>query len=401
MFRRELRLCRGALLALVVLAAAPELLAQSPVRVNKITITNVGPTVISESLIRANVRVKEGDTYTRSSVDDDVRSLYATGFFHNIRVHEERTVDGINLLYVLQSRPKITDIVFVGNQKYSRKRLSKKLTVKIGDSLEERKLFADAQEIKKMYQKAGYPRTEVTYTVSPDLVAGRAAVTFEIKESPKVRIDDVVFEGASEFTQRKLRKVIKTRRHWMFSWLTGSGVIKDDVLEDDREKLAEFYRGQGFIDFELKEVKTVPTKDGRVEIHFLVSEGRRYQLGNVTVKGNGLFTEEEIEQALKMKVGDTFTPQGLQQNVEAVQDLYGAKGYIDTRVIARKSPNVQTGTMDIGLELDEGNKSYIEKIEIRGNVRTKDRVIRRELAVSPGEVFDMTRVKLSKRRLEG
>ena len=385
----------------MVLAVAPKLLAQAPIRVNRIAVTNVGPASVSEPVIRANIRVKEGDAYTRASIDDDVRSLYATGYFLNIRVTEERTVDGVNLLYVLQARPKITDIVFLGNKKYSKAKLSKKLTTKIGDPLDERKLFADAQEIKKLYQKAGYPKTEVEYLPSSDIITGRATVTFEIKESPKVRIDDVVFEGAQAFKQGKLRKVVKTRRHWMFSWITGSGVIKDDVLEDDRDKLAEFYRSQGYIDFELKDVKTIQQGPRHVEVHFVIHEGRKYQVGAVTFKGNGLFTEEEIRKVLIMNVNDTFTPRGLQQDIEAIQDLYGAKGYIDTRILARKNPNIQTGTIDLAFELDEGNKSYIEKIEIQGNIRTKDRVIRRELAVSPGEVFDLTRVKLSKRRLEG
>jgi len=395
-----LRLARGCLLALVVLAAAPELLAQAPLRVSQILITNVGPTVVSDSIIRANIRVKEGDPYSRASVDDDVRSLYATGYFRNIRVEEEPTLDGVRLLYTLQGRPKVGDIVFTGNKKYGKGKLTKKLTTKIGDPLEDRKLFADAQEIKKMYQKAGYPKTEVEVVPHINTLTGRATVTFEIKESQKVRIADVVFEGAQAFKQSKLRKVVKTRRHWMFSWITGSGVVKDDVLDEDKDKIAEFYRSQGYIDFELKDVTATPKDPRHAVVRFIVHEGKKYQVGAVTFKGNSLFTEDEINAALKMKVGDTFTPGGLRRDIEAVQDLYGAKGYIDTEIRARRNANIETGTIDLGFELEERNKSYIEKIEIRGNVRTKDRVIRRELAVSPGEVFDLTRVKLSKRRLE-
>jgi outer membrane protein insertion porin family len=193
--------------------------AQAPAQipVAKITITNIGPQVASESLVRANIRVREGEPYVRAAVDDDVRNLMKTGYFLNVRITDEVTANGVNLTYILLGKPKITDITITGNKKYSDRRLQKKLTAKVGDPLDERKLFTDAEEIKKMYQKAGYPQTEVKYIPTTDNRTGRASVTFEVTETPKVRIIDVYFEGASAFPQKKLRKVIKTRRHWMFS----------------------------------------------------------------------------------------------------------------------------------------------------------------------------------------
>ena len=128
------------------------------------------------------------------------------------------------------------------------------MTSKIGEPLDERKLFADSRAIKERYQKAGLSKTEVKYVPNIDPAAGRASVTFEIAESPKTRIKEVEFDGAYTFSQSKLRKTIKTRRRWMFSWLTGSGTLKDDQIEDDKEKLADFYREHGFIDFELKQL---------------------------------------------------------------------------------------------------------------------------------------------------
>ena len=142
-------------------------------------------------------------------------------------------------------------------------------------------------------------------------------------------------------------------------------------------------------------------------IDFVISEGTRYRVGAVDFKGVTIFPTNEILRRLKMPVGAIFTPKGLQKDVDIIQDLYGAKGYIGegaadrVGVIAHRNANTQTGTMDITYEIEEGQKSIIEKIEIKGNTKTKDRVIRRELAVSPGEVFDTTRVKLSKDRLDG
>ena len=402
-FRPAIFLLRGLLLGFALFFPASSLQAQAPapVAVLKIVITNVGPQSVSTALVRANIRVKEGDSYSRSSIDDDVRNLYATGYFLNIRVAEERSVDGVTLIYVLQGKPKLTDIVLVGNKKLSTSKLKKKLTSKIGEPLDERKLFADVQEIKKLYQKKGYPQTTVEYKLNVEERFGRGTATIEISETPKVQIDDVVFDGASAFTQKKLRKALKTRRHWWLSWITQSGTLKDEQLEDDKEKLVEFYADAGYIDFELKEGKFEYLTDRKLVLHFVISEGRRYKVGALQLKGLTLFPTNEVGKKLKMNVESIFTPKGLTKDIEAIQDLFGSKGYIDARVIARKTPNTQTGTMDLVYELEEGEKSFIEKIEIKGNIKTKDRVLRRELAVSPGEVFDSVRVKLSKQRLEG
>jgi outer membrane protein insertion porin family len=369
--------------------------------VKQVIVTNVGPAAASASLVKANIKVKEGDPYNPSSIDNDVRNLYTTGYFMNVRVVEDRAGEGITLIYVLQGKPRVTDIIFVGNRKFSNAKLRKKLTTKLGEPLDERKLFTDQEELRKLYQKSGYQQTQVRYVPNIDERVGRGTVTFEIQETPKIKITDVVFDGAQAFKQSKLRRTVKTRRHWMFSWLTGSGKLKDDVLEDDKERLTEFYFNEGYVDFELKDVQRVAQSSNKTVVHFVVSEGSRYQVGAVNFKGQAIFTSNQLDKALSMNAGSTFTPRGLQKDIDSVKDTYGTKGYIDTRVIARKNPNTQTGTMDLTYELEEGEKSYIEKIDIKGNTKTKDKVIRRELAVSPGEVFDMVRVKLSRTRLEG
>ena len=385
---------------LVLLLGAFPLCAQSPSQVKKIELKQVGAESVSEPLIRANIRVKQGDAYSRPAVDDDVRNLYGTGYFYNIRIVEDPTPDGVTLTYVLVAKPRVTDIKFTGNTKWDNGDLKKVVKAKVGEPLDERKLFGDAQEIKKKYENSGFPRTEVKYTLNIDENAGRGTVTFEVTETPKVRITDVVFDGTTAFPQKKLRKELKTRRWWMFSWITQSGKLKDDEFEDDKEHLAEFYRDKGYIDFELKEVKQEFTTPTRMILHFIVSEGRQYKVGTVAMKGATIFSTNDLKKVLRMNEGALFTPKGLASDREAVEDYYGSRGYIDARVFPRKNPNVETGTMDLGYEFTEGEKATIEKIEIKGNVKTKDKVIRRELAVSPGETFDMVRVKRSKARLQ-
>jgi len=407
----------------LALAGLPLAAQPAPPKVARIEIKFVGPQSVSEELIRSNIRVKPGDPFLRTAVDDDVRNLYSTGLFYNIQVAESSSPDGITLTYIVQGKPRLVEIKFEGNKKYRDAKLLKKISSKVEEPLDERKLFTDTQEIQKLYQKAGYQRTEVKYVVSIDEAAGRGTATFEITESPKLKIVEVQFVGAKAVPEKQLRKVVKTRKHWMFSWITGSGYLKDDQLQDDREKLAEFYRNKGYIDFELKDVQTEQLSPRAMVVRFVIEEGRQYHVGSVKFEGNKIFSHADITNGLHqvhamkrgkgklgpnglpMDVGDVFSPKGLAQDAEAVEDFYGSKGYIDVgagrNLNIVKIPNTETGTMDLEFRIQEGQQAYIEKIEIRGNTKTKDRVIRRELAVSPGEVFDMVRVKRSRQRLEG
>jgi outer membrane protein insertion porin family len=397
---------------------------RAPGRIIRIDIKHAGPPAASDELIRSNLRVKVGDLYLRAAVDDDVRSLYATGFFYNIQVLADDTPNGIVLTYRVQGKPRLAEIKFQGNTKYKDSKLLKKISSKPDEPLDEMKLFTDVQTIKSMYQKSGYPHTDVKYVLNIVEAAGQGTVTFQIAEGVKVKILEVDFVGASAFTQKKLRRVVKTRKHWMFSWLTGHGFFKDEVFDEDKERLAEFYREKGYIDFEIRGVQFLNPTPRTMVIRFTIYEGTQYKIGSVKFTGNKLFPTTDIiagmrlqhgrsgskamigPNGLPMDVGSTFTPGGVTRDLEAVEDFYGARGYVDVRANSRnlilvKIPNTESSTMDLEFQIDEGQQFHIGKVEIHGNTKTKDHVIRRELAVSPGELFDMVRVKLSKRRLEG
>jgi outer membrane protein insertion porin family len=376
--------------------------------VHSVEIRHVGPAAASDALILSHIRVKPGDKYIPTAVDDDVHNLYATALFYNIRVAPVRTNAGnVALFYVLQGKPRLTSIKYEGNEKFKDGKLEKKITSKVGEPLDERKLFTDKQTIIEMYQKAGYPGTQVEYVINIDEVNGRGTVTFEVKEGFKVKIIDIQFVGAQAFTQKKLRKAIKTRKKWMFTWLTQRGVYKEEKFEDDRELLTQFYRNNGYIDFEIKEVEFQKPTDRTMLIRIHINEGRQYKVGSVSFEGVTMFPTNTVEKDFQLKPGAIFAPSGLGKDVQKVEDFYGSKGHIDVTTAppgnlrARRVPNIETGTMDIQYVVKEGEVSYVEKIEIRGNAKTKDRVIRRELAISPGEPFDMVRVRVSKQRLEG
>jgi len=387
-------------------AGAQLAMAPAPVDVARVEIKHLGPPATGDEFIRAQLRVKPGSPYNPAATDDDVRNLYATGLFSNIRVTDELSADGVVLTYTLQGRPRLTQVLFKGNEKYSDRKLRKKVSTKPGDPVDERKLFNDTRELLKFYEKKGAPGTTVKYVLGVEEASGKATATFEITEAPKVKIKDVIFDGATEIKQKELRKTVKTRRRWWLSWLTGSGRFKEDQFEEDKLRLEEFYFARGYLDFSINDVRFESPTPETMVIHFDLTEGTPYRVGAVQIDGARLFPTNSLEGRLQLVPGATFTPGGLATDVETIQDFYGSRGYLDVTESARglkvvRSPNIENHTIDLQYEIVEGQKSFIEKIEIRGNTKTRDKVIRRELAVSPGEVFDSVSIKRSRTRLEG
>ena len=404
------------LLAALLLAMPLLARGQAPGLIHKIYIQHTGPPAVSDAFLLANIRSKEGERLLDATIEEDQQSLYATGFFHNVQVYQTNTPAGIDLTYLVQGEPIVTAINIKGNKKFSLRKLQKKLTCKTGQPLDPVKLFKNAQDMQELYQKAGYQDT--TVKVLPpaiDEAAGRATVTIQVQETEKVRITDVVFDGAVAKTQKQLRKVLKTRRHWMWSWLTGSGVLKKEEFEDDMDRLLEYYQNDGYIDFAILDKKFDYTVSNRMVIHIVISEGRQYKVGNLTITGNTLFSTNDFIKGRmiggKLMVltnvpGAIFKPAAFDGDLETIRDMYGSRGLLspaqngNTIVQGARSANAANGTMDVAYDIKEGGTNYIERIIIKGNEKTKDRVIRRELAVYPGEVYNMVNIKISKQRLE-
>jgi len=405
--------------------------APPQLKVTRIDIKHVGPAAVSDELIRANMRSKVGEPYHIITVDDDVRNLYRTGLFYNVQVSRDQVEGGVVLTYIVQPNPRLTDIRIEGNSQISLSKIKKKITSKIGDPLQERKLFNDSLAIEELYKKSGYPATRVKYISSIDEATGRGTATFQITESPKIKIARYEFVDRNAYSAGTLKTEMLGWWRKNFAWLIGYGKFKEEKFEESQDKLREYYRSHGYIDFDIKDIEYVYPSTNRLVIRLHLFEGRQYHVGKVTFEGttmlptNAVSSEYKSGKApkggpdrvawsergilhrdFKMKEGDVFTAQGLTKDTQAVQNFYEGRGYIDvgrnpTQLRVQTKPNLDNATMDLSFKVEEGQKSYIEKIEIRGNTKTKDKVIRRELAVSPGEPFDMVRVRVSKYRLEG
>jgi outer membrane protein insertion porin family len=392
----------GALLTLVAaLVWNPSSSAQeSEPIVREIEVRFVGPETVNRAVVMANIQTAVGKPRSRDVIEQDVRNLIRTGYFSDVRVLEEPVANGVKVIFQVQGKATIKEILFEGNKRYPVDRLRRELSQKAGDILDERKAHADALKMEELYQKAAYPDAKVTYEVSIDRDTNKAILKYKVHEGQRVYIKGIQFSGNKAFPADRLRKLMKTRRHWWLSWLSSTGVLKEDDFKEDLDKLRDFYQSNGYIDMEIRGTRIERVAPNWMVIQIDLFEGTQYKVGAIHLEGNTLFPASDLEKHLKMTTGKTFTPGGLAADQKAIEDYYGARGYLDTTVRATRVPNVQTGRIDLTYVIREGELTYIERIEIRGNTKTKDKVIRRELAVYPGEIYNTVRVDRSVERIK-
>lgn len=372
-------------------------------KVGSITVRFMGTANVNEQVVRANMQVKEGNVLDDTMLDRDIRSLYRTGLFEFIEVKREvLDTHTVNLVVEVTPKYRVLTIKFEGNERVKSRRLQKEIKTKPNLALDERQVKEDAEKIREYYQKTGYNQVTVNYSVDRNRETGFGTVLFKIHEGARVKISDVRFVGNDHIKARKLRKQMETKRWWMFSWLLGTGRLKDDQFEDDLEKLRDFYRDEGYLDVEIPADKVIYDypKPGKLIITIQVTEGRQYKIGDITFSGNKLHPTALLRFMLRQQPGMVFSPSKLDKDIEGLEDFYGKDGYLDTSVRLIRKPNVATGNIDIEYKIDESEQFFVESIKIEGNTKTKSIVILRELVLGPGEVFNTVRMKISKVRLE-
>ncbi len=308
--------------------------------IETVQVRHVGPELVSNQMVLSNIQTRSGDSFSSERINLDVKNLLGTGYFRNVDVSWEVKDSGIDLVYTVQGKPKLTEIRFEGNEEIKEKRLTKQVTSKVGEPIDEKTLFEDAKALREYYQKKGFQNTTVDYVPLINEDRGQGSVTFEIVEAPKVKIDKVLFKGNQAFSQRKLRKVIKTRNRWAFSWLTGSGIFKEDQFEEDKEKLRQHYWESGYVDFTINDLEFSYPEKNKMVIEITIDEGQQYLVGDLRIQGNEIFSTQELLftetsdgpiERLGMYKGDLFTPAGLEENRSALEDLYESQGHLTPR----------------------------------------------------------------------
>ncbi|PIP19678.1 MAG: outer membrane protein assembly factor BamA [Candidatus Omnitrophica bacterium CG08_land_8_20_14_0_20_41_16] len=358
-----------------------------------------GNKAISTNTIISKMKTRIGSPYQENVISDDLKRLYLLNFFSDIKIDSESYKDGLKVIVTVTERPIIDKITFSGINRITLKdeKLKAQLKSKEGQYLDYPSLAEDVRIFEKMYEKIGFSAAKIDYKLDIDEHANKAKIHFNVVEGAKVRIKNITIEGNKAFTSGRILKLLKTKRAWFFN----AGVLKDDVLKEDIERIKAFYLRNGYIDVAVDyEVKPDTRKPYLLYVTIKIKEGTKYLVGNVTIQGNNDITEKEIIMRLKECVtGKTFSDEGMKSDVAGIQGLYFDRGYISAQVKEASSLNAAINRVDINYSIVENQITYVDKIKVRGNIKTKDVIVRREMRIHPGDRFDGEKLRRSKERL--
>jgi len=368
--------------------------------IRSIDVQYSGPATVSRERILAQIRTSVGQPYSDSTVEDDIRNLYKTGTIQNVRIFAQPEADGVKVIVAVQTRPVIRELVIDGAQRVSAKKLRKEIAVKLNSPVNEDDLQKGRQKIIDIYQSKGFTDVTVDFRTEPiDESKGTARVIYTVSEGAKGAVKLIEFEGNQHFSDAVLRKQMKTRGKSFISFIDKSGRLDEVQLQQDLDKVKEYYQNHGYIDADVQELRRERKKGGPLVITVGIKEGTQYHVNRLSFSGYKKTTEQKIRALLKMKEGSVYSPKQLHDDAKAIADAYGSGGYVDLVILPQGTP-AGPGLIDVGYKIEEGNRSFVERINIIGNTRTKDKVIRREVLIKPGDVFNTVRVETTKKRLE-
>src|SRR5438067_13662929 len=371
---------------------------QGPPIISTIEVQYVGPQTIAKERVLAQLRTKPGQPYSESLVEQDIRALYATGAVQNVRIFGEQDGERVKVMVVLQTRSLVNEIEINGAERISAKSLRKRIDLKINGRLTEQNLEEARQKIIEAYQAKGFTNVDVKYKVDTDEARGTSRVVYTITEGTKGAVSAVRFEGNTKFPDKVLRKQMKTKGKTLYSFIDKSGRLDETQLEQDVNAVKEYYQDHGYIDVEVKEVRRERTK-GKMTIVIVLQEGPIYHVGKIRITGTKAAPEPKVRALLKMKEGSIYSPKQIREDSKKIADAYGSGGYVDLQVTPTGVPAGE-GRIDVHYQIQEGGPSFVQRINIIGNTRTKDKVIRREVLIAPGDILNSVRVETTTKRLD-
>src|SRR5437868_973760 len=385
--------------ALIARAQAPQS-APAPPIIRSVDVQYTGAQAVSKERILAQMRTKVGQPYSNQVVEQDVAALYKTGVIQNVRIFAQPEGDGVKVIVAVQIRAILREIEITGAERIKPKRLRKEIKLPLNRAIDEQQLEEARQKIIDVYQGQGFTDVSVQFRIDPiDEKRGTARVVFTVNEGVRGAVKQVQFEGNAHFSEKVLRKQMKTRGRSLIYFVDKTGRLDEVQLEQDMDKLREFYQDHGYIDVEIKTPRRERTEKGPMIITIPIVEGPQYHVRKLTISGYQNTTEDRIRKLLKMKEGSVYSPKQLRDDAKAVADAYGSGGYVDLVVLPEGAP-AGPALIDVHYKIEEGARSFVNRIDIEGNTRTKDKVIRREVLVAPGDVFNTVRVDLTKKRLD-
>jgi len=334
-----------------------------------------------------------------SSIAVDVNRMRESGRYSYVNAHMDVEADGVILVYTVVAKHKLRRIEIVGAKKMRNKKVSKKSELTIGQFADDAAFAQAAAKIKEAYRDFWYPDAKVEWNTRMDGRLSTVDVVFQIEEGRKLGIKKIVFEGNDLVDDKTLRKVMKQKQKWFLSFITGAGKYKPENVDMDVFAIKSLYMNEGFLDVTVSDPELADENPKKSRMVFTIDEGRRYRVGKIAVAGMETFSEQELRHGIRLGTGDVAALGDAEAGSESIRAFYGNRGYIRTSVRPVYDANAETGMVDIRYEVAEGSVGYINKVNIMGNERTQDKVIRRELVIYPGDKYNRSRVKTSENRL--
>ncbi len=383
--------------AAVPQTATPDAPGESQKHPNNVVSVEIrGNQIVSTNTILSKIRTQRGQPLQQDVVNEDIKRLYATGYFQDIKMEVEERPDGYALAIAVVEKAIIREIRIEGFSRFKEDKLRKELAVIEGQILDRKAVKQGVEAIRKLYANKGYRFVDIDSEVDVNEERKEATVYVKITEGDKQKIKEVRFEGVTAFKSKKLQKMMKTKK----AWFIRSGVFKEEEFQKDLEKVRFLYQQEGYLDVKVQSRFEQDPKENKMIVIISVDEGPKYVTGEIKIEGNKLFPESEIWQQLEMLPGLTYSQYYLSRDIEKIREYYNDRGHIDARIIPDVKLNRESGKVDVTYRLEEGDLYFVDKVLVRGNTKTRDMVIRRELRIRPGERFDGEKIRKSKQRLE-
>jgi len=352
--------------------------------IHSITIT--GNTAADERLIRSVSGLMEGTRLTTNAIPDAVRRVYGLGLFADVVISATADPNSADITIALDEFPRLRDFSCAGNKKVKDEELEKLAGLRRGQIVSAYQIVEARRAIKSHYRNEGYYLAEVETQTSPEDSSGAVELVITIQEKNKVSVREVAFEGNTKFDGSELRGKMDNKPKSFLKSIFGGGDFNRGKYDEDKEKIIEFYHKKGFLDFVIHSDTVIVTEDHQaVVIRMVVEEGTRYYFGKTTIEGNELLSDNQLLLLLKYKEGRIFDQEKFDKSMEELYAAYMEEGYLYARVTDQTKTT--DSTVAIMLEVSEGIPAHVNRVNIVGNTKTKDKVVRRELAIFPGQVL--------------
>jgi outer membrane protein insertion porin family len=383
---RPLRTALSFLVAFLFLLIIPAVVQGQPAPVVK-EINIRGNRRVELDAIRQRIETRVGDSFSPEKIRGDVERLFKLGFFDDVMVEAEELEGGLRLIYVVAEKPGIRSILIRGASAIEEKDIRDRVDVAAGAVFEPAALTRNADKIRAFYEEEGY------YTVQ---VAGKSEkvsdrevdVIFEIDEGSKFFVRDITFVGNKGLSAGTIRGVMATKERFFIPFLR-PGVLKRTDLDQDVERIKALYLDRGYLQVKVADAEIRIDKEGkRLEIVIRIEEGLRFRTGTVQVVGSKIFSEEELLVGLRLPKTEFFGRDVLRRDLLTLTEKYSELGYVFADVVPVTRVRPDETIVDITFEITEGVKTFVERIEIRGNTKTRDKVIRRQLELAEGDVYN-------------